>query len=69
LWETFELVVSLSDTDTNFGYLSLNMMNTYLSFNSKSLEVTYQDFWDSMSYFLYRRNKDIVEKHKLKGNK
>lgn len=70
LWETFELVTSVSSVTDN-GYLTITMLDTYLNFNNKILKVTHKDFWETMSYFLYRRNEDIYrkQKSKLKGLK
>ena len=63
LWKIFKNVILVSATDAN-GYFTLSMLETYLKFNDTEVDATYEEFWDSMVYFLNRLNNDISQKRK-----
>jgi hypothetical protein len=57
LWEIFEVVYTMSPLDAS-GYFTITMMNQYI--NDMEIDfITHKEFWDTMSYFLYRVNNKL----------
>jgi hypothetical protein len=67
LWEIFSQCVLLSSLDSN-GFFTLSIVGSYLIDYPNELPVTHSEFWDAMRYFLYRRNKKVLQmRKKTKG--
>lgn len=66
LWELFNKAVSISSM-TSDGLLTLSLLDTMLQYSDKELDVTYDEFWEAMTYFLNRSNLLIFKKRSKKN--
>jgi hypothetical protein len=67
LWEIFEDIISLSPLDAH-GFFTLSQANDYMKDypNSEEEQFARTEFWKAMSYFLNRKNQDIVNRRDAK---
>ena len=63
LWKLFNRAVSISAMSPE-GLITLSALDTVLNYNDTELSVTYEEFWEAMSYFLNRTNLFILSKRR-----
>lgn len=63
IWDIFSDVISLSPMDDR-GF-TLQILETYLN-GLEPLQMTHQEFWKTIRYFLMRINEKLAEKRKQK---